>query len=139
MDRDSPRLLRLRWDDRRDPGVDRNRLRSPAANAPAARGAPRFVGRVFDGGAIPNQIDRIYLVHPVRFDGAEAEGGSATPIVDDSRAIPVVVVGSRAPEAGDLLIAVSVGGRWVGDRGGAPPPGWDDADDPEEDQEPGGF
>lgn len=117
---DPMRSLRLKWDDRRDPGIDRNRLRALGIGEPASRGAPRFVGRVHDAGAMPDRTDRVFLVHPVGLDGNETEGSEASPIVDSSRSIPVVVVGSRAPEAGELLLAVSVGGRWVADRLGAP-------------------
>jgi len=130
MRRDPLRPLRLKWDDRRDPGIDRNRLRAPGLGDPGSRGAPRFVGQVFDAGAMPNRVDRVFLVHPVRFDGPELQGSAASPTVDASRAIPVVVVGSRAPEAGDLLVAVAVGGRWVAERRGKPPAGWLDAEAP---------
>lgn len=121
MKRDSMRPIRLRWDDRRDPSVDRNRLRAPGLGESASRGAPRFVGQVIDAGAIPDRVDRIFLVHPVRIDGGESEGGAASLSVDSSRAIPVVAVGSRPPELGDFVIAVSVGGRWVADRSGEIP------------------
>jgi len=132
MKRDPLRPIRLRWDDRRDPGIDRNRLRAPGLGAPASRGAPRFVGRIHDAGAIPDRTDRVYLAHPVRLDGAELEGGPASLVVDSSRSIPVVVIGSRSPEVGDLLVAVSVGGRWVADRLGSPPVDWVPPEIPEE-------
>lgn len=132
MRRDPSRPLRLKWGNQRDPGIDPNRLRMPSLGAPASRGAPRFVGQVFSGGAIPDRVGRIFLVHPVRLNGAEHEGGAASLSVDASRVIPVVVVGSRAPEAGDVLVAVSVGGRWVADRCGPIPPDWLDEEEPGE-------
>jgi len=132
MKRDPLRPLRLRWEDRRDPGIDRNRLRNSGLGEPAFPGAPRFVGQVFDAGAMPDRTDRVFLLHPVRLDGVESEGSGAGLIVDASRSIPVVVVGSRAPEAGDLLVAVSVGGRWVADRLGAPPLDWSTVENPEQ-------
>lgn len=121
MKRNYPRSIRLRWDDRRDPGIDRNRLRVPGLGEPAPRGAPRFVGQVINAGAFPDRTDRVVLVHPVRIDGDETEGGPASLAVDSSRTIPVVVVGGRPPEIGDYLVVVSVGGRWVADRFGEAP------------------
>lgn len=135
MKRDSLRPIRLRWDDRRDPGVDRNRLRAPGLGDPVSRGAPRFVGQVIDAGAIPDRVDRIFLVHPVRIDGGELEGDAASLTVDSSRTIPVVAVGSRPPELGDFVVAVSVGGRWVANRSGKIPldrPISEDSDEGEE-------
>lgn len=135
MNTDPLRPIRLRWDDRRDPGLDRNRLRMPGLGEPASRGAPRFIGQVFSVGAIRDQTDRIFLVHPVRIDGDEKEGGEATLNIDASRTIPVVVVGSRPPEIGDLLVVVSVGGRWVADRCGEPPMDDVDPESPERETE----
>ena len=77
------------------------------------RGTPRLVGRVIDGGAMPAQTERVFLVNPARIDGAEAEGQSGSIVAEAGRAVPVVVIGSRVPAAGDALIALSVGGRWV--------------------------
>ena len=82
------------------------------------RGTPRFVGKVTSGGAMPSVTDRVFLVNPVQFDGTEAEGSAAVLVAAGSRTIPVVVIGQTAPEVGDLLLALSVGGRWVAEAGG---------------------
>jgi len=89
--------------------------RSAAAAAPDA--ARRLVS-IYNGGRMPNQPDHIYLAHPVDLDGMEVEGGPISPNPDTSATIPVVVLWN-APQAGDLLVATSVGGRWVAERGGA--------------------
>jgi hypothetical protein len=62
---------------------------------------------------MPTGTDRVYLLNPVRLDGGETEGATASLTVDGSRAIPVVVIGGTPPHAGDLLVALAVGGRWV--------------------------
>jgi len=113
----SHRLLRLRWAELSDPspGTPTTRL-----DPLFPRGTPRFLGRVVTAGSIPSTTDRVYLVNPVRLEGAEAEGASPGLIVDHDRRIPVVVIGSRPPAAGDLLIAQAIAGRWVAESGGAP-------------------
>lgn len=88
--------------------------RSLGANG---RGTPRFVGQVFDGGSTSRQLESVYLLHPIVLEGPESEGSAATIRVDASRSIPVVVIGSRQPVDGDVLIAHSLGGRWVADGG----------------------
>jgi hypothetical protein len=77
----------------------------------------RMLVQVYNGGAMPTSSDKVYLTHPVELDGLETEGGSATPNVDTSTTIPVVVLWG-APQAGDLLTAYAVGGRWVAERAG---------------------
>jgi hypothetical protein len=72
----------------------------------------RILVQVYDGGAIPTAADRYYLTHPVVAGGNECEGCAPSTNVDASTTIPVVVVGYAA-SAGDLLVAHSVGGRWV--------------------------
>jgi hypothetical protein len=113
MPNDPLRPLRLRWDDLRDPGGPTGRLRCPELDATPTRGTPRFLGRVRDAGAIPTTSDRVFLVNPARLGGAESEGAAAAVAVDASRSIPVVVLGSIVPRAGDLIQAFAVGGRWV--------------------------
>jgi hypothetical protein len=66
---------------------------------------------------MPTTTERVFLVNPVRLDGSESEGSAASATVDTTRTIPVVVVGSASPAAGDLLLAHASGGRWVADRG----------------------
>jgi len=85
----------------------------------AAEASPLITARrlvqVYNGGAMPTSPDKVYLTHPVELDGTETEGGSATPNVDTSTTIPVVVLWG-VPQAGDLLTAYAVGGRWVAER-----------------------
>jgi hypothetical protein len=66
---------------------------------------------------MPGSTERVFLVSPVRLDGGASEGESASLLVDGSRSVPVVVIGRTPPVAGDLLLAISTGGRWVADRG----------------------
>ncbi|AMV37375.1 hypothetical protein [Planctomyces sp. SH-PL62] len=121
MPSDPLRPLRLRWDDLRDPGAATGRQRVPALDAAPTRGTPRFVGRVRDAGAIPTATGRVFLVNPASLDGGESEGALATVAVDASRSVPVVVVGTKVPQAGDLIVAFAVGGRWIASLTGEPP------------------
>jgi hypothetical protein len=77
----------------------------------------RLLVQVYNGGALPTSPNNVYLTHPVELDGTETEGGLATPNVDTSTTIPVVVLWG-APQVGDLLTAYAVGGRWVAERAG---------------------
>lgn len=70
---------------------------------------------------MPDRTGTVFLVHPVRTDGPEAEGATASLEEDVTRAIPVVVIGGTPPRVGDLLVALAVGGRWVAEAGGPPP------------------
>ncbi len=78
----------------------------------------RRLVQVYNGGAMPSSAGLVYLTHPAELDGFETEGGSASPNVDSTTTIPVVVLW-RAPKAGDLLTAYGVGGRWVAERTGS--------------------
>jgi hypothetical protein len=120
MTLDPLRPLRLKWDVARDPGRDRNRLRTPGRDAPNPRGTPRFIGQVASGGAMPNTLDHIFLVHPVRIEGGESEGAAGATLVDSGRTIPVVIVGTLLPNIGDFVVAQSIGGRWVAELNGTP-------------------
>src|SRR5262245_9380993 len=82
MDHDPRRLLRLRWSEDLDLGARTYVPRAVGASSPAPRGTPRFLGRVVNGGAMPNQTGRVYLVNPVRLDGVESEGATASATVD---------------------------------------------------------
>jgi hypothetical protein len=129
MTRDLDRGLARREESRscggpgdRDARVLRDRQEGLRAAIDRARGAPAIVAArrlvsVYDGGNMPTQPDHIFLTHPVELDGPEVEGGLASPNVDTSATIPVVVLWN-APQAGDLLVASSVGGRWVAERSG---------------------
>jgi hypothetical protein len=84
----------------------------------STRPAARRLVQVYNGGSMPTQAGYVYLTHPAELDGAETEGGSATVNADTSTAIPVVVL-RGTPQAGDVLTAHAVGGRWVAERMGA--------------------
>jgi hypothetical protein len=77
----------------------------------------RQLVQVYNGGSMPTVGDMVYFTHPVELNGIEIEGGIATTIVDTATTVPVVVLWN-APEAGDILTAHAVGGRWVAERGG---------------------
>ncbi len=64
---------------------------------------------------MPTQSSRVFLSHPVELDGSESEGSVASPNVNTAATIPVLVL-QGVPQAGDLLVATSVGGRWVAER-----------------------
>ena len=70
---------------------------------------------------MPSATDRVFL--SIRSAGwKEDEGATASLAVDGTRTIPVVVIGETAPQAGDLLLALAVGGRWVAEsRAGSSP------------------
>lgn len=88
--------------------IDRAHGRVPVASA-------RRLVSIYDGGAMPSQPSRVFLSHPVELDGSESEGSSASADVNSSATIPVLVL-QGVPQAGDLLVATAVGGRWVAER-----------------------
>lgn len=120
MSHDPFRSLRLRWDRLQDPAASPGRLRTPSRDALVVSGSPRFLGRITSSGTPPAQTDRVFLVHPVQLDGVETERGIAEARVDTSRTIPVVIVGGTVPRIGDLVVASSIGGRWVASLPSAP-------------------
>ncbi len=69
---------------------------------------------------MPTVTDKVFLVSPVSLDGPETEGSKAGVWADPSRSIPVVVVGSVTPRAGELLTVHASGGRWISEFGGRP-------------------
>lgn len=79
---------------------------------------PRRLVQIYNGGSMPSSPDHFFLAYPIELDGAEAEGGAGTPIIDASQTIVVDVLG-HVPSAGDILTAYAVGGRWVAERGGS--------------------
>src|SRR3954466_3604522 len=117
MSQNNARLLRLRWSDDLDFSTHTLSPRAAIAGPPAPRGTPRFLGRVVNGGSMPTQTERVFLLEPVRLDGSETEGATASLLVDGSRMIPVIVLGQTPPQPGDLLVAQAVGGRWVAQAG----------------------
>lgn len=120
MSNDASRTLRLRWESLQGRGSRIGRLRSADIAPIQAPGPPRFIGRVRDAGAIPTTNARVFLVNPVKIDGLENESAGASFTADESRSIPVVVIGSLVPKVGDLLIVHAIGGRWVSEFGGRP-------------------
>ena len=116
MEHDPTRLLRLRS---RDPCATAAMGLATALRPEGRRGS---WGRWWGEPRCPRGTDRVYLMSPVRLDGGDAEGAAASLAVDGTRAIPVVVIGSTPPQAGDLLVALAVGGRWVAESGPAPRP-----------------
>jgi hypothetical protein len=125
MTNEITRLLRLRWDDHREPtsaapAPGRSLARALAVKS-APRGTPRFLGQVTTAGTIPQGTNCVYLVNPVQCDSVEGEGASPSLSVDATRSIPVVVVGSTPPQKGNLLVAFAVGGRWVAESSVRPP------------------
>jgi hypothetical protein len=117
MSQNSARLLRLRWSDGLDFSTRTLTPRAAIAGPPAPRGTLRFVGRVVNGGAMPSQTERVFLLQPVQLDGPEAEGATASLVADGSRTIPVIVLGQTPPQPGNLLVVQAVGGRWVAQAG----------------------
>lgn len=79
----------------------------------------RMLVRVFDGGSMPTTTPRVYFTHPVLVTGAESEGAAGTLTVDTTTTVPVVVLGTVAPSAGDYLTAYSASNRWIAERGGS--------------------
>jgi hypothetical protein len=87
------------------------------ASTRAPRGSPRLLGLVVNKGAMPGSTEKVFLINPVRLEGGESEGAAAAPVVDCTRTILVVVIGSTLPVTGDLILAHAVGGRWVAEKG----------------------
>lgn len=82
-------------------------------------GSARMLVKVFDGGSIPTTTPRVYFTHPVLVTGSEAEGSTGTLTVDTATTVPVVVLGTTAPVAGDYLTAYAASNRWIAERGGS--------------------
>ena len=82
----------------------------------APSGTPCRLVQISNGGAMPSSTDHFFLAFPIELDGAETEGGTATPLVDARASIVVDVLG-HTPSVGDILTAYAVGGRWVAERG----------------------
>jgi hypothetical protein len=86
----------------------------------AFRTTPRRLVQVYDAGKIPAAGDHFFACYPVELDGIETEGSPGTPVPDTTTTLFVDVLGGPA-SVGDLLTAYAVGGRWVAERGAAPP------------------
>jgi len=123
MPPDPTRPIRLRWGRLTEPVGPPGRPRTPELDAAPASATPRFLARIYDGGAMPAATGRVFLANPATLDGPEAEGAAAGVAFDASRPIPILVLGSVVPKAGDLVHAFAVGGRWVASlHAQAPPP-----------------
>lgn len=81
-------------------------------------GVPRYLGRVYSGGALPTAVPRVYLTRPLALAATESEGSAVTLTPDTTRSVPVLVLGPGVPAAGDDLIARQTQGRWVAGFGG---------------------
>ena len=99
-----------------DARVIRDRIGETSAALDRARadrppfGSARMLVQVYNGGSMPKVANAVYLTHPVELDGSECEGCTATPDVG-TPSVPVVMLG--VPDAGDIVTAYAVGGRWV--------------------------
>lgn len=111
-----------------DPAEERALIRRSLADAddrrdrslaPDGRGGAAYLGRVYDGGAIPTVVPRVFLTHPVEFDVADAAG--ATPVAHVGvESVPVLVLGPTVPAVDDDLTALQIEGLWVAAMGGYP-------------------
>lgn len=77
--------------------------------------------KIYNGGSMPTSGNKWFLSYPVEIDGDEGEGEVPTFETDATRTVPVLVVGTRVPAAGDVLTAVHVGGRWIAESGASNP------------------
>ncbi len=75
--------------------------------------AARRLVQVFEEVTLPTTADVLYACHPCEIDSDETEGASVAVIPDTSVTMYVDVIGQLPPVAGQNLIAVAVGGRWV--------------------------
>jgi hypothetical protein len=120
MSNDPYRTLRLRWEDHQGVRSRSGRINLAEPDGTPSIGRSGFIGRVRDSGSMPTTTGKVFLVNPVRMDGLEAEGSRPGVWADSSRSIPVVVVGSVAPKAGELITVHASGGRWIAEFGGRP-------------------
>jgi hypothetical protein len=84
------------------------------------RSGPRlYAGQIYTDKTLPTDCGVIYMTRPVRIGGAETEGSAGTIVADGTRSVPVIVLcTSQRPLVGDVLVAHSVGGRWVAEKRG---------------------
>ena len=71
---------------------------------------------------MPGGTDQVYLINPVRLDGAgdRRRGGVSRRTRRGSS--PSWSSATTPPQAGDLLVALAVGGRWVAESGASSSP-----------------
>jgi hypothetical protein len=103
-DADEFRQLRRRAEDALD-ALDRP--------GPLGNPARTYVGAIYDGGALPTAVPRVFLTRPVDLACNEAEGAVPAAPADPSASIPVLVLGPKVPAAGESLVARKVQGLWV--------------------------
>jgi hypothetical protein len=82
-----------------------------------------MIGKVFNNGSLPTTTGNYFAVHPVTVGGTESEGSAGTFSVDTASTVFFLVIGSKAPIVGDVLIAHSIDGRWVAEWGKKPTTG----------------
>lgn len=111
-DRDPNEWARLRR--RVDALRDRIEPRTLYGVNPATR-----LGKVYNGGSMPGSLPGVFLLHPARPSGNEAEGATPGYDVDTSSSFAATVVGNLVPAAGDLLVARLCSGRWVAQKVGS--------------------
>lgn len=88
--------------------------RTPGA-APSPGGTPAFLGRVTSASA---PAGKYFLAIPVQVLGAEVAGGAGSVSDLTTQKTPVLLLGPRAANTGDLLVCRFVDHRWVAERGG---------------------
>ncbi len=78
-------------------------------------GSQELTGQVVDGGDLPIQGMRYFLVNPVTGWAPVKEGDPPSPTVNTARKVPVAVLGPCVPQVGDVIVAraLSPSGRWV--------------------------
>jgi hypothetical protein len=96
--------------------VIRDRLADLEAQVGALANRPlstsQRVAKITDLGHIPTTTGVYFAANPANLIGTEVEGGPASAPADSS-VIYVLMVGSQAPVAGDLVVAKQIHGRWV--------------------------
>lgn len=84
----------------------------------------KYLGTVFNGGAMATTLPAWFLTYPTQVAGSELEGSAGTFTTDIVNVIPVLVIGSTVPTVGDVLPARNIGGFWIAERGGVEPCQW---------------
>lgn len=64
-------------------------------------------------GTYPAVASAFYACSPLRIDGSETEGASASFTADPSRSFLALNLGSKVPPVGTKLIVHAGGGRWT--------------------------
>jgi hypothetical protein len=88
------------------------------ASTAADFGSARLLVQVYNGGAMPSAVPRVYYTHPVLATGTVSGGAAPTLTADTETTVPVIVL-NKVPSVGDYLTAYSAGGRWVSEETGS--------------------